>query len=301
MSKFPKITFIGFGEAAGAIANGWKDLEIQISAFDIKTNSDTTRVAMLERYAAAGINGHNTIEEAVADADLIISLVTADQAHKAAKSVLGHCNPNAIFFDCNSCSPDTKRSSAKHLEADDIRYIDVAIMAPIYPAMHKTKLHISGPHEKATLEVMALLQMNVIPLEGDVGTASSVKMMRSIMIKGIEAVMMETILSARKAGVDELVLDSLDTTYPNFNFREKATFQMERVMVHGVRRAAEMREVALTVKQLGLDNSMATATVNWQQDIGERNLDPDYSLADNDYGSRADIILTALENTKEDT
>ncbi|MEE9375025.1 MAG: DUF1932 domain-containing protein [Rhizobiaceae bacterium] len=295
MKKFPKITFIGFGEAAEAFAMGWQHLPLEISAFDIKTNRDGTRDAQLEAYTKAGIHGHRTVEKAVADADLILSLVTADQAHAAAKSVLTHCKSNAFFFDCNSCSPDTKRASAKRLEADGIRYVDVAVMAPVYPAMHKTKLHISGPHEKAVLEVMASLEMNATPLAGDIGTASSVKMMRSIMIKGIEAVMMETVLSARKAGVDELVLDSLDRTYPSFNFREKAAYQMERVMMHGVRRAAEMREVALTVEQLGLDNSMAKATVNWQQDIGERSLDPDYSLADNDYGSRADIILAAFD------
>ena len=224
------------------------------------------------------------------------ALLPRDQAHTAAKSVLGLCKTNALFFDCNSCSPDTKRASAQLIEKDGVRYVDVAVMAPVYPTMNQTKLHISGPHEEATLKVMAQLEMNVTSLKGDVGTASAVKMMRSVMIKGIElAVMMETVLSARKAGVDELVLDSLDKTYPEFNFREKANYQMERVMVHGVRRAAEMREVALTVEQLGLDNSMATATVNWQQAIGERCLDPDYSLADNDYGPRADIILAALE------
>ena len=96
------------------------------------------------------------------------------------------------------------------------------------------------------------------------------------------------------AGVDELVLDSLDKTYPGFNFREKAAYMLERVMVHGVRRAAELREVAITVDQLGLDNSMSSATVNWQQLIGEMKLDPNYDLAKDDYKSRADIVLAAL-------
>ena len=106
--------------------------------------------------------------------------------------------------------------------------------------------------------------------------------------------MVECVLAGRKAGVDELVLDSLDKTYSGFNFREKAAYMLERVMVHGVRRAAELREVALTVEQLGLDNEMSLAAVEWQQRIGEMSLDPDMRLGPEDYRQRADIVLAAL-------
>ena len=300
MNEIPKIAFLGFGEAASAFAKGWKNFGFKISAFDIKTNSDATRVAMLDKYTLAKVDGHNIVEDAVKNADIILSFVTADQAHMAAKSVLGFCKPGAMFFDCNSCSPDTKRASARLIEIEGGRYVDVAVMAPVHPALNKTHLHISGPHNTSALEAMATLQMNVDPLEGDVGTASAVKMMRSIMVKGIEATLMECTLAARKAGVDELVFDSLDITYPGFDFKKRAAFIMERMMVHGVRRAAEMREVALTVDQLDLDNSMASATVEWQQKIGDLQLGPDYNLSDNDYGPRADIILAALDITQRE-
>ena len=300
MKKLPKIAFLGFGEAASAFAKGWEIFGLTISAFDIKTNSDATRIAMLDKYTLAKVYGHNIVEDAVKDADVILSFVTADQAHTAAKSVLGFCKPGAMFFDCNSCSPDTKRASARLIENEGGRYVDVAVMAPVHPALNKTHLHISGPHNASALELMKSLEMNVDPLEGDVGTASAVKMMRSIMVKGIEATLMECTLAARKAGVDELVFDSLDVTYPGFDLKKRAAFIMERMMVHGVRRAAEMREVAVTVDQLDLDNSMASATVEWQQKIGDLQLDPDYNLSDNDYGPRADIILAALDETQRE-
>ncbi|MEP4291210.1 MAG: DUF1932 domain-containing protein, partial [Rhizobiaceae bacterium] len=202
--------------------------------------------------------------------------------------------PGTLFFDCNSCAPDTKRASAKLIEADGGRYMDVAVMAPVQSKLHRTKIHISGPHSRDAEQLMQQLDMDVTVQDGEVGRASATKLVRSIMIKGLEATMMECVLAGRQAGVDDLVLGSLDKSFPGFNFREKANYMMERVMVHGERRAAELREVTLMIEQLGLDNHMSKATVEWQQKIGEMQLDPNSELAPEDYGPRADIVLAAL-------
>ncbi len=293
----PNIAFVGFGEAAGAFAEGLSPRKPAITACDIKTNDPANRDGMMARFRAMNVKGCNSAAEAVADAEIIFSFVTADQALAAAQSVMGHCKPDTLYFDCNSCAPETKRKAAELLTADGIGYVDAAVMSPVHPRLHRTPINISGPHSKRALEAVRDLCMNITVLEGDIGTASATKMIRSIMMKGLEATMMECVLAARKTGVDELVLDSLDATYPGFNFREKATYMLERVMVHGVRRAAEMRESALTVDRLGLTNDITQATVNWQQAIGDLNLDPDHTLGDEDYGSRADAILAALANT----
>ena len=302
MSAKPKVAFLGFGEAGAAFAQGWQGVGFDLKAFDVKTQSDATRTDMLARYEEFGVEGCDQLTDAVADCDVIFSFVTADQAHIAAKSVLGLCKAGTLFFDCNSCAPDTKRASAKLIEQDGGHYVDVAVMAPVHPGLHKTKVNICGPHSAEAENLMHQLDMVVEVMEGDIGHASSTKMVRSIMMKGLEATMVECVLAGRKAGVDELVLDSLDKTYPGFNFREKAAYMLERVMVHGVRRAAELREVALTVEQLGLDNHMSTSTVEWQQNIGERKLDPNMDLGPEDYGARAHILLAALEaDTKNQT
>ncbi len=295
ISAQPTVTFIGFGEAGAAFAQGWLQHDLNLKAFDIKTQSDATRTEMLSSYAQFGVEGCDFLSDAVADCDVIFSFVTADQAHLAAKSVLGQCRPGTLFFDCNSCAPDTKRASAKVIETDGLRYVDVAVMAPVHAGLHETKVHICGPHSAVALKVMKQLHMNVTVQEGEIGHASAIKMVRSIMVKGLEATILECVLSARKAGIDEVVLDSLDQTYPGFNFREKANYMLERVIVHGVRRAEEMREVALTVEQLGLDNHMSKAIVEWQQTVGEMKLDPNVDLEPQNYGPRADIVLDALQ------
>jgi 3-hydroxyisobutyrate dehydrogenase-like beta-hydroxyacid dehydrogenase len=130
--------------------------------------------------------------------------------------------------------------------------------------------------------------------DGPVGAASSVKMIRSVMMKGLEALVCECVLAGRKAGVIETVLDSLDDTFPGFDWKERSAYMLERVMTHGVRRAAEMREVALTVDLLGLKGEMSRAAVGWEQAIGELGLRVNGAEA-GDYRVLADRVLAALD------
>ena len=166
-------------------------------------------------------------------------------------------------------------------------------MAPVHPRLHRTPLLISGPHATDAAAALAALGMAAAIHEGPVGSASAVKMIRSIMVKGLEALVCECVLAGRKAGVDEVVLASLEETFPGFDWRKRSAYMLERVMRHGLRRAAEMREVALTVDLAGLDGAMSRAAVGWQQRLGELRL----SAGDGDradYRRLADMILARL-------
>ena len=293
------IAFIGFGEAARAFLDGWRTnpgFRARISAYDIKTDSPDMQVRAAKRadYAAAGVIGASTAAEAVAGAEAVFSVVTADQAHQAALAALPGLRKGAFFFDCDSCAPQTKVRTAEAVEAVDGRYVDVAVMAAVHPRLHRTPLLISGPHAEAAAPVLAALDMSTRIHAGPVGAASSVKMIRSIMMKGLEALVCECVLAGEKAGVIETVLDSLDDSYPGFDWRKRSAYMLERVMTHGVRRAAEMREVALTVDLLGLKGEMSRASVHWEQTIGELGLRSTAAEAA-DYRVLADRILAVLD------
>jgi len=289
------IGFIGYGEAANAFVAGWRDGDTPspgaVRAFDIKTDAGgDVRAAKLADYTQAGVTGCETPDDMARDADVIFSMVTADQALAAAKSVTGGIGAGSLYFDCNSCAPDTKRRAAELINAAGGRYVDVAVMLPVYPTLNKTPVLVSGPASEPALEAMAALGMVATHSPGELGVASSIKMVRSIAIKGFEAVIAECVLAGRRAGVDEIVLASLEETYSGFGWPERAAYVLERMMVHGKRRAAEMREVAITVDQLGLEGRMAGASVGWQQQIGDLELD----AGDDTYHARADAILAAL-------
>jgi 3-hydroxyisobutyrate dehydrogenase-like beta-hydroxyacid dehydrogenase len=292
------IAFIGFGEAAEAFLKGWRmepGFSARIAAYDIKTDSADSEVREAKRadYARAKILGAATAPEAVAGAEAVFSLVTADQAHEAAVAALPGLASGAFFFDCDSCAPQTKERTAQEVDAAGARYVDVAVMAPVHPRLHRTPLLISGPHAEAAAPVLAALGMAAEIHDGPVGSASAIKMIRSIMMKGLEALVCECVLAGTKAGVIGAVLDSLDDTYPGFDWKRRSAYMLERVMTHGIRRAAEMREVALTVDLLGVDGGMSKASVGWQQAIGELKLRATAEEAA-DYRALADRILARL-------
>ncbi len=292
-----RIAFIGFGEAAQAFLEGWRseNAALRAIAFDIKTNSSATAAAKRADYSRCGADGAASLADALAQADAVFSLVTADQAHEAAAAAARVIRSGAFFFDCNSCAPGTKRRSETLIATTGARYVDTAVMAPVHPGLHKTPLLLSGPHAVDALPVLEALGMKAKLVEGGTGTASAIKMTRSIMIKGLEALVLECVLAGRAAGVDNAVIASLDASFPGFDWKAKSAYMMERVMTHGIRRAAEMREVALTVDETGLSGDMARATVEWQQKVGELKLDA--ASIGQDYGALADALLAALDGT----
>lgn len=291
------LAFIGFGEAASAFVTGWNaPAAYEIKAYDIKTDSsdEAVRRAKQDDYIKASVLGCPDLAEALDGAGVVFSTVTADQALIAAKEAATVIGPNTLYLDCNSCAPDTKRRAADLIDGAGARYVDVAVMAPVHPALHKVPLLTSGPHADEAEAVFGRLDMKATISSDRVGVSSSIKMIRSIMIKGLEALVVECVLSGRKAGVDETVLESLDKTFPGFDWKKRAAYMLERVATHGVRRAAEMREVTLSVEQLGLPGDMSRACVDWQQRIGDLGI----TLNDPDYGPCADALLTALEGDR---
>ncbi|MBL1240522.1 MAG: NAD(P)-dependent oxidoreductase [OCS116 cluster bacterium] len=296
MPALPDIIFIGFGEAATAFAKGWRgaNLTPSIKAYDVKTDDAALKDAKLADYKAQNVEGCVEAKAAITGATIIFSMVTADQAAEAAANTAQYIEQGQYYFDCNSCAPETKKTNAKLINAAGGRYVDVAVMAPVYPKMHQVPLLICGEYAQQAQDFFDKLDMKAEIVDGEIGQASSIKMVRSIMIKGLEALNAECLLAARKLGIDETILTSLEKSFPEFGWHKRSGYMLERMMQHGVRRAAEMREVALTVAQLGLNNSMAKATVEWQQLIGNMKL----QAVGEEFETLSDQILDNMGDEK---
>ena len=150
------------------------------------------------------------------------------------------------------------------------RYVDVAVIAPIHPARHKTPLLLAGPHADAVAPVLAALAMRATVAGAEVqGAAAAIKMIRSVIMKGMEALTLECFLAAARAGVVDEVAGSLKNNYPSLDWAKIIPYNLERMASHGERRAAEMEEVAATLRQLGIEPLMTQATVQRQREMGE--------------------------------
>jgi 3-hydroxyisobutyrate dehydrogenase-like beta-hydroxyacid dehydrogenase len=263
----PAFCFIGFGEAGQAVAAGLREEGVgRIAAWDVLFPH--AKGEALKRAAdAIGVRAATSAADAVRGADIVVSAVTAAASVEAAGSVKPHLADTPYFLDINSVSPGRKQETAKLL-ADTARYVDVAVLAPIHPARHQTPLLLAGPYAEAVAPQLAALAMRASIAGADVGAAAAIKMVRSVMIKGIEALTLECFLAAARAGVVDEVAASLKNNYPGLDWAKVVPYNLERMASHGERRAAEMEEVAATLRELGVEPLMATATVKRQREMG---------------------------------
>ena len=260
----PGLTLIGFGEAGRtfAAAGGWRDAA---RVYDIKTDQDGMAAdEMRAAYAGLGVTGTDSSREALAGAQIVLSLVTADQATPAALDAAQHIAPGTLFCDLNSVSPGRKRTNAAAIEAAGGRYVDVAVMAPVQPAALNVPVLISGSDADAAADMLRSIGFTKMQICGAaIGAASATKMVRSVMVKGLEALTAEMILAADAAGVTQGVLASLGG-----DWTAKADYNLDRMLAHGTRRAAEMEEVAQTLHELGIDPLMTEGTIIRQRAMG---------------------------------
>jgi 3-hydroxyisobutyrate dehydrogenase-like beta-hydroxyacid dehydrogenase len=257
---------IGFGEAGSTFAAsaGWRDAAC---AYDIAPD----RVAAMEEV---GVHMAADPRAALAGRGLVLSLVTAGEALAAAREYAGMLEQGAIWCDMNSVAPATKAEAAAIIEASGARYVDVAVLAPVIPARMAVPLLLSGPAAQEAAARLRAIGFSSVRVVGEtVGRASTIKMIRSVMVKGIEALTDEMMAAADAAGVADEVAASLDASEQARPWAERAAYNIERMRTHGERRAAEMEEAAATLRSLGVDPVMTESTVRRQRDAAARQRD----------------------------
>jgi 3-hydroxyisobutyrate dehydrogenase-like beta-hydroxyacid dehydrogenase len=267
-----KITFIGFGEAGQTISRGLvaEKAKPAIRAYDILFGQPAG--APLEKAAKdLGVALARDHVDAVREVDLVVLTVTASSSLEAARSCLPGLRKGQLFLDMNSVSPKRKIETAALVAPTGAAYVDVAVMAPAAPYLHKVPCLIGGPGAAALAPHAAALGMKMEYVSSEVGQASAIKMFRSVVVKGLEALLVESMTASAEYGVEARVLASLQESWPGIDWEKLAGYMIERVVSHGKRRAAEMREVSETLRSIGMEPTMAAASAarqQWVADLG---------------------------------
>jgi len=268
MNDTPRIGFIGFGEAGYHLAKGLRQAGIaHIAAYDIQNTAQIRQRAAETQTALVASNAN-----LAAASDIIFSTVTANQAGAAASATAPHLSSSHLYADLNSVSPGLKQSLAKIIDATGARFVEVAVMSAVPPHGHKVPMLTGGPAASEFAERMTPFGMQIEVGAAQVGSAAATKMCRSVMIKGIEALLTECVLGATRYGADERVFSSLGESLPGIDWAKLATYMVGRVVMHGERRAREMEEVAETLRSAGVDPIMAEATVRRMDWSAQMNL-----------------------------
>jgi len=271
MSRDLRIGFVGFGEAGYHLAKGLRQPGVaSIAAFDInvtdkvRQRAQETQTQLVESNRELGLS-----------CDIMLSTVTANQAARAAEQNAPYLNTSHIYADMNSVSPGVKQSVARTIQATGARFAEIAMMAPVPPYGHKVPMLAGGEGAPDFVERMAPLGISAEIVSREVGTAAATKMFRSIIVKGLEALITECVLGASRYNAEPRVFASLAESFPGINWNELADYMVGRVVVHGERRAREMEEVAETLREIDIEPIMAEAIVrrmDWSAQLGLKQL-----------------------------
>ena len=260
------LAFIGYGEVGKLFARQFRDKGVAgVAAFDLLFEDPLRDAAKRQEAQHANVRAAASAADAARDADVVFSCVTADQAEPVARLARTYLSPGQFFVDVNSAAPETKRRAAAEVMAAGAHYIEAAVMAPVAPKGIATAILAGGPEAERAAALLNPMGMDITPVASEYGRASATKLSRSIMIKGIEALIVDAARAARAWGVANDVFASLGRTFPGTDFAALADNMAERVRTHGIRRAAEMREAADMLDDLSVNSSLARAVADAQE------------------------------------
>lgn len=288
VAKGCAIAFLGFSElgqalARGLIAGGAE----RVAVYDIRFDDPESGPELGARARELGVAAAESAEAAARGVDVIMSAVTAGAALAVARQAAGFIAPGQVFLDLNSTSPMDKQAGAEAIEAAGASYVEAAVMSPVAPHGHKVPMVFGGGAAARLADLLRPLGMEIEIAGAEIGAASATKMCRSIIIKGLEALAVECLVTARHFGVDGQVLATLDQALPSLDWRARGAYMLGRVVKHGARRAEEMGFAAETVRAAGLEPVMAEAIARRQLWVADNCTAPD-------AGAQLDDLIEAL-------
>ncbi|WP_019004507.1 DUF1932 domain-containing protein [Cohnella laeviribosi] len=260
MKSNPAVGFIGFGEAAYFIAKGLLDNGVnQVHAYDIRFDDANLGEQIRSRADSIGVIRESSIGRLCGACDLIICATNAYVALSVAQEVRAHLREHHVYVDLNSASGELKQKIADELKSSTASFVDVAVMDSVPAHGHKVPMLASGPGAAAFEEFAAAYGMNVTYLNEVPGSASAVKMLRSVFMKGLAALLLETLVASEAYGATRMIVDSLGKTIAGKPFEETINNLITRTAIHAERRVGEMEEVVRTLESLGVDSTISQA------------------------------------------
>ena len=291
------IALIGYGEVGRILAEDLRASAHAVTAFDLKLD-EPAGAAMRAHALERGVTLAGSHAEAVERAELVISAVTANQTVAAAAACAPALQAGCFFLDFNSASPGAKQAAAVEVARGGGRFVEGAVMTSVPPHRIRVPLLLGGPHAAALEPVLKELGFAAQRASVELGVASATKMCRSVIIKGLEAMVIESFTTARRYGVEGAMIASLHETFPGIDWEKQADYFFQRVIAHGRRRAEELREAAVTVREAGLEPWSAAGTAErqaWMATLADAGAFASKAPGPSDWRVHADQILRQLD------
>jgi 3-hydroxyisobutyrate dehydrogenase-like beta-hydroxyacid dehydrogenase len=294
------IGLIGYGEVGKILARALVERRVAwVGAWDVLLRDPAQGPAMRAHAQSAAVETCDSAAALLERCEIVISAVTAANSFDVAKEAAASIRPGAYFLDLNSASPGTKARSARLIDAAGAHYVEAGVMTSVPPHGIAVPMVIGGLRASDLAARLGPLGFSMEVVAKEIGIASAIKMCRSIMIKGLEAMVIESYVTARRYGVEDRVLASLKETFPGLDWDKQGAYFFSRVAKHGRRRAEEMREAAVTVREAGFEPWIAAAAAekqDWFAALARSGLFRD--LDDSEWRKHADRVLGTLRAGK---
>ena len=298
------VGLVGYGEVGRILAEDLRAQGVKVAAYDLKLTT-AEREPLLAHAIQHGVTLTDSHAGLASEADFVISAVTASQTVNVAEACAPHMRHGAFYLDFNSASPGAKQAAGALIDAAGARYVEGAVMTSIPPYRIKVPLLLGGAAAQALLDAITPLGFEGKVASEKLGVASATKMCRSVMIKGLEAMVIESFTAARHYGVEDAVLASLKETFPGIDWEKQGAYFFQRVIEHGRRRSEEMFESANTVRDVGMPAFSAQGTAErqaWMADLADTGVFGARGSAgfarNADWRTEADHLLQFLKDKK---
>ena len=270
------ICLLGFGEAGQILGADIAARGLSVCAWDVqfpRASSPPSQAIAQAIARGSPIRVASDAQDAVQSANVVLCAVTAEQTLAAARAIAASLPPECYYIDMNSASPGVKEQAARVIHSGHGRYVEAAVMAAFPSKRLAVPIYLGGPHADRFSGLTETLGLSgAVVFADQIGPASAAKMCRSIIVKGMEALLLESMLTARHYSVDQFVLDSLDDLLPAADWGALSHYMISRAVQHGRRRAEEMQEVCRTVKATQLVPIMSSAVAQRQAWAAENGL-----------------------------
>lgn len=250
----PVVTVLGLGEAGGRIAADLVRAGAAVVGFDPVTTS-----------APEGVRRADGAVEAVAEADLVLALTTAADARSAAASAHAGLRDGSVYADLNTAAPALKRELAALVTRAGARFADVALLGPVPAKGLATPALASGEGADAFAAVMQPLGMPVEVVSDVPGDAATLKLVRSVFMKGLAAAVLESLQAADAAGRREWLEDEIAAVVGE----PLLTRLVEGSHLHAARRVDEMEAACELLRELGVEPRVAAASASVLADLAQ--------------------------------
>ncbi len=297
----PSIGFIGFGEAGFHIAGGLKRAGLEVvAAYDLNAETPGMAERIQRHSAASGVPLAVSPEALAMDCDILLSTVVANAAVDAARQSAAFLEARHIYADLNSVSPQTKQTIDAIVTGRGAAFVEAAIMSPVRPRGHRSPILLAGGSAGRLADALSPFGMRMEVVSDKVGAAATIKLCRSIVVKGLEALMVECSLAACRYGAGDRVFSSLGDSFPGLDWGKLAGYMTSRAALHGERRAREMDEAAKMLAALGIEPIMTSAASRRQDWCGKLGI-ADFFDGDppEDYSAIACAIQTLTRTDRE--